>query len=112
MHDRDRRARQRDPWVQRLDLGVIPGLDVAHEDVAERLAIKLEARLHAGQVVADRDRAKEHGDLHWRAAVLCDRGFVFGLQRRIACAEVDRLVLQRREAGSRADGLIVDGQTG
>ena len=70
MHHGDRGARQRYARVQRLDLGVIPGLDLAEVDVGDRLAVELQAGLHAGEVVGDGDRAKEHRDLHRRAAVL------------------------------------------
>ena len=77
--------------VQRLDRGVVPGLDLAEEDVGDRLAVELQAGLHAGQVVGDGDRAEEHRDLHGGAAVLGDRFFIGGLQRRVAGAEVDGL---------------------
>ena len=53
---------------------------------------------------------EEHRDLDGGAAVLGDRFFVGGLQRRVAGAEVDDLALDRRDAGARADGLVVDGQ--
>ena len=112
MDDRDRRARQRHAGVQRLDLGVVPGLDLAQEDVAEGLAVELQAGFDAREVVGDGDRAQEHRDLDGRAAVLGDRFFIGGLQRRVAGAEVDDLALDRRDAGTGADRLVVDGQAG
>ena len=99
---------QRDARVQRLDRRVVPGLDLADEDRAERRAVELQAALDAREVVGDGDRAQEHRDLHRRAAVLADRFCVFGLQRRVAGAEVDDLVLDRRQARAGADGLVVD----
>ena len=101
---------QRHTRVQGRDLGVVPGLDLADEDVAERLAVELQAALDTGQVVGDGDRAQEHRDLHGGAAVLGDRFFVCRLQRRVAGAEVDDLALDRRDARAGADGLVVDGQ--
>ena len=85
-----------DAGVQRLDLGVVPGLDLAEEDVGDRLAVELQAGLDAWQVVGDGDRAEEHRDLHRGAAVLGDRFFVGRLQRRVARAEVDGLASRAR----------------
>ena len=110
MDHRDRRAREGDPRVQRLDRGVVPGLDGAEVDVGDRLAFELQACLDAGEVVGDGDRAQEHRDLDRGAAVLGDRFFIGGLQRRVAGSEVDGLALERGDARARADSLVVDGE--
>src|SRR6266567_1629568 len=108
MHDRDRRAREADPGIQRLDRGIVPGLDLALEDAGECRPVELQPGLDAGQVVGDRDSTERDWELEDRSLAGLD---LRRLLRRITAGEVNGAGLQLRDSGARAHTVVVDGQT-
>src|SRR3954471_2773191 len=108
VHDGDLRRGDRRAAVERLDRRVVPALDLAQVDVGQRLAVELEAALDAVEVVGGRDRAQR--ERHLDRLALLDRRAVVGGQRRIGAGEVGRAGGELRDAGARADALVVDGQ--
>src|SRR3954452_3309907 len=107
--DRDRLVGQLHVRVRLRDGGVVPLLDVAEEDVGGRLAVELEALLDARDVVGDRDGPEHARDVHGLALLLgrLDLGVLHGGVRG---AEVDRAGRELRDAATRADALVVDGE--
>src|SRR5262249_32301458 len=90
MHDRDRLAWQLQSRIQLFDSRVIPGLDVAEENLGESWPIEDEiAGLHALKIDDRYDAAHHHRELS-------KAGFI------------ELLARQRRVAGSEGNGLGFD----
>src|SRR3954451_13095663 len=104
VHDGDLGRRQLDVRVLGLDRRVVPALDLAQVDVAQRLAVELQAALDAAQVVGRRDRAERERDLDGRA--LLDGGLVLVGQRRVRAGEVHGAGGELRYAGAGTDALV------
>ena len=103
MHDRDRLARQLGIGIELFDRGVVPGLDVAEEDLGERRTVEDQfAGLYAVEIDDRHDAAHDHRKLR-------EAGFVelLARQRRVARAEGNGLGLDLLDAAARADRLIV-----
>ena len=100
-----------DARVLRRDRRVVPLRDLAEEDVGGRRAVELQARLHAVDVVGDRDRAEHRRDVE-RLAVLGRRRELLVAERRVGGAPVDGARRELRDATTRADALVVDGRAG
>src|SRR4051812_32891034 len=106
--DRDVRARQLRTRVLAGDLGVVPLLDLAEEDVRDGLAVELQALLDAVDVVRDGDRAKDGRDVNGIRALLLGGRDLVVLHRRVGGAEVDGAGAELRDAAAGADALVVD----
>lgn len=88
--------------------GVVPLLDLAQEDVGQHGARQLQLARRDAVDVDHRHGAADHGR-ELQQAILFQ---VFGLERVIRGAEVDRLGLDLLLAAARTDGLVVDGVVG
>jgi len=87
MHDRDRLRRQLGRRIELGDSRIVPGLDLAEEDLGERWAIDHEiAGLDALDVDDRHDAAHDHRELNESAVVK----FLAG-ERRVRGAEGDGL---------------------
>src|SRR4051794_13460054 len=106
--DRDVRARQLRRGVLPGDLGVVPLLDLAEEDVRDGLAVELQALLDAVDVVRDGDGPKDGRDVDGIRALLPGRRDLVVLHRRVGGAEVDSARAELGDAAARADALVVD----
>src|SRR3954453_9394132 len=107
--DRDRLVGQLHARVGRGDGRVVPVLDLAEEDVRDGLAVELEPLVDALDVVGDRDGPEHARDVNRLALLL--RGLDFGvLHGGVRGAEVDRAGRELRDAATRADALVVDGE--
>src|SRR4051794_37841317 len=106
--DRDAVAGQLDAGVLTRDLGVVPLLDLAEEDVSDGLAVELEALLDAVDVVRDGHRAEHRRHVDGVAALLLGRRDLVVLHRRVGGPEVHGAGAELRDAAARADGLVVD----
>src|SRR3954453_13396763 len=107
--DRDRLVGQLHAGVRRGDGRVVPLLDLAEEDVRDGLAVELEALVDALDVVGDRDGPEHARDVDGLALLL--RGLDLGvLHGGVRGAEVDRAGRELRDAATRADALVVDGE--
>src|SRR5947209_11527572 len=107
MRNHDRGAREAHARVERLDRRIVPGLDLAQEDVGDRRTVELQPSLYVWQVVGkcdrtERDRELEHRPLHLRE--------VLRLQLPIVTRKVCGGGLQVRNPGARTDRGVVDGQ--
>ncbi len=108
MHDGDRRVRQLGVGVELLQRGVVPLLDLAHEDLGQRRAVDRElAGLDAGNVDDRHDAAHHHRELH--EAVLVE---LLARTRRIGGAEGDGLGVNLLDAAAGTDRLIVQTDAG
>src|SRR3954451_24894651 len=106
---RDRLVGQPRARVGRGDGRVVPLLDVAEEDVGDGLAVELEILVDALDVVGDRDGPEHARDVDGLALLL--RGLDLGvLHGGVRGAEVDRAGRELRDAATRADALVVDGE--
>src|SRR3954447_2574847 len=107
--DRDRLVGQLHAGVGRGDGRVVPVLDLAEEDVRDGLAVELEPLVDALDVVGDRDGPEHARDVDGLALLL--RGLDFGvLHGGVRGAKVDRAGRELRDAATRADALVVDGE--
>src|SRR3954451_877222 len=106
--DGDRVARQLHAGVLAGDLGVVPLLDLAEEDVGDGLAVELEALVDAVDVVGDGDRAEDRRDVDGIAALLLGGRDLVVLHRRVGGAELDGPGAELGDAAARADRLVVD----
>ena len=104
MRDRDRGARQRHAFVQLRDRGIVPRLDLAHEDLRERRTVHVQEVLDAGEVVHDRRRAERPRDL--LAALACAE--LVCSERCVARTEVDRASGDCRDPAAGADGAVLE----
>ena len=87
------------------DRRVVPLLDVALEDLRDRVGRELQL-VDAVDVVADRDRAEQDREVEEVAAL--DLRLVGVLVRRVGAAEVDRPVGEVLAALARAAAAVVD----
>src|SRR3954452_4071218 len=107
--DRDRLVGQLHARVGRGDGRVVPLRDLAEEDVRDGLAVELEPLVDALDVVGDRDGPEHARDVDGLALLL--RGLDLGvLHGGVRGAEVDRAGRELRDAATRADALVVDGE--
>src|SRR5262249_9028380 len=109
VHDRDRRRRQLHALVVGSDRRVVPGLDVALEDLRQRLRRELEL-LHAAEVVRHRDGAGDRREVEERPAL--DVGGVRGAVGRVGPGELDDLVGEVLTPLSGAAAGVVDRDVG
>src|SRR5262249_59052087 len=101
MHDRDRLRWQLGRRIELGDSRIVPGLDLAEEDLGERWTIDHKiAGLDALYVHDRHDAAHDHRELNKAALVK----FLAG-KRRIRGAEGDGLGFDLLDAGARADRL-------
>src|SRR5207302_3721086 len=91
--------------IERGDLGVVPLRYVAHEDADQRVAVKHQATGDALDVVSEHFRTGHRRDVQQAGRF----GELIIAQRGVGGAEVHRLVADRRDATTRADGLVVEG---
>ena len=104
MHHGDLAGGQGEAGVQRGDFRIAPVADLAQEDVAESGTVQLDlVSLHTGDVdhwhdAADHDRKLAEAELLQ----------IFRLHRRVGGAKVDGAFLDLRDAGARADRLVVE----
>ena len=101
---RDLLRRQRDARVELLDRRVVPGRDLAREDLRQRRAVHVQQVLRAVEVVDHRGGREGPRDL--RAALA--GGELVARERRVAGAEVDRAARDRVDAAARADRAVLD----
>src|SRR4029079_17924766 len=106
--DRDARGRQLRARVLARDLRVVPLLDLAEEDVGDRLAVELEALVDAVDVVGDGYGTEHRRDVDRVAALLLGGRDLVVLHRGVGGAEVDSARAELRDAAAGADGLVVD----
>src|SRR6478609_1927297 len=112
--DLDRRRGKRDALVERGDGRVVPGRDLAVEDLRGHPGVEHEL-VDALDVVGDRDGAGDHGQVPGLGAagrlgvVGLDLAVLgLGLERRVGPGEVDLLGDELLDAGTGAGGLVVD----
>ena len=104
VHQGDRGGRQLHAGVDLRDGRIVPGLDLAPEDVGQHRAGELHlARLDAGQIDHGHHAADHRRELHQTAL-----GEFLAAQRVIGGAEIDGLGLDLLDATARADGLVVE----
>ena len=104
MHDGDRLVRQLDLRIQLLDRRVIPGLDVAEEDLGERRTIDGQiAWLDAVEIDDRHDAAHHHrklGETHFvellarQRCIAGTESYGFGFDLLDAATGTDRLIVQ------------------
>src|SRR5262249_40011884 len=105
---RDVGGREVDARVDLRDRRVVPLRDLAEVDVGDDRPGQLQVVRDAGKVVHDRGGRQHPRDLD---TALAGRELV-GRERRVTRAEVDRARRDRRDAGARPDGAVVDLHTG
>src|SRR5215469_5109434 len=84
----DRGARQGDTGVERRDRRVVPGLDIALEDVRDNRRVQLQVA-DARQVVRHRDRTEQDGEVQHRLAL--EVRLFLGGDGRVGARELDHV---------------------
>ena len=87
--------------VERLDVGVVPELDLAAEDLGEGASVEIDLRAsRVGHGVEDTDGSELEGDVEERLAVgRGDFGVIGGLEGNVASTEVVLISLEILLAG-------------
>src|SRR6185437_9377542 len=108
--DGDRRAGQLHTGVEGRDLRVVPLCDLGLEDARDDRRVQLQAALDAWQVVRDRDRADQDGEVEHRLAL--EQWQIGGGDRRVRARELDDVRGQVGAALARAAAAVVDRDAG
>src|SRR5690606_18603036 len=105
----DLRGRQVRALVVRRDRRVVPRLDLAGEDLGDRLGRQLQA-VHAGEVVDHGDRADDHRQVQRGVALAALPGGcgLLLVERRVRAGEGDLPAGERLDAGSRTARVVVE----
>jgi hypothetical protein len=91
--------------IQGVQLGIVPGRDLAQEDVRDGFLRKLDSAGDARDLVGEDHGAHGHGDVVDRGRGL---GTLLGGHLGVGGAEVDRLLQDLLDATPGTDGLVVD----